>query len=275
MKTTEKLIPLKEAASRLGVTTNTLQNWAKAGIITIARLGNSNLAINESVIFQLQPSAKELEDMQSNLVRLKRNLAEETEQVMLADEYFRETNRFDKKCGSAVIRNIITSYIDFAELPTKRESEMLKAYISGDRFVDLAKKYDLSRERCRQILEKAGRRIVGTYPRFMSNKRELAEMRDKCHLLEEENKALRDCIQRDKEVLTKEDVTAQADLLSNYPLSTRLAGGLKVFKVYTFGDLTRMRRTTLLKIRGFGVKTLLELESFMEEHNLEFIPEED
>ena len=58
--------------------------------------------------------------------------------------------------------------------------------------------------------------------------------------------------------------------IADYPLSIRALSCLRGADIYTMRDLIRHKKTDLLRIRNFGKKTIIELDDFIHDHNLEW-----
>lgn len=183
----------------------------------------------------------------------------------------------------------LKSFVDFAfgvELIDERQCKVLKMMIDGDSLEEVANYYNLTRERIRQIFEKACRKIrrveciKGKLDSIHALKLELLDTKrllnaavEKLSLHEQVEHSLSE--EHEREELIKEFErsdelvnilnTSIIDLVSNRALNC-----LKFVGVETLGDLVQLKETEMLRYRNFGKKSLNELKELLEKYGLSF-----
>ena len=115
-------------------------------------------------------------------------------------------------------------------------------------------------------------------------KEENERLWNEIHLLQAENAALRRKLGEEYrdfsyyrnscelEKVAEKDKQIKALLLrtEDMPFSTRTLNVLKNAQCFTLGDIARLELTDLWRFRQFGKKSLEEVKSVMEAHNLKF-----
>ena len=183
----------------------------------------------------------------------------------------------------------LKSFVDFAfgvELIDERQCKVLKMMIDGDSLEEVANYYNLTRERIRQIFEKACRKIrrveciKGKLDSIHALKLELLDTKrllnaavEKLSLHEQVEHSLSE--EHEREELIKEFErsdelvnilnTSIIDLVSNRALNC-----LKFVGVETLGDLVQLKETEMLRYRNFGKKSLNELKELLGKYGLSF-----
>jgi hypothetical protein len=174
------------------------------------------------------------------------------------------------------ITNVVELYLMHVKgTISNREYEIIHdTLINNISYEDMVEKYDLTRERIRQIYEKANRRVRHSYRISIDYEK-----------LKSEYESLRfdvEILKHKRLVLSKSKVLEQENI-KNYPnheilnkkiydmdVSVRLLNALNKADITTLGDVVSMKREDFLKFRNFGVKSLKELDEVLKDYKLSY-----
>lgn len=299
-----RLISTTQAASMIGVTAQTIRNWIDCGHVKAKRVGN---------VFYVR--AKTFENLcsfggEDDFRSIKESLEKEKKAYLQErDEYrnMREDMRFEHEreryahvaINSGITTNFFTTIVELLRINCnlgEREAEVLKRAIYGDSITYIAEKSGVTRERMRQIIEKAMRKC-NDLSVLESKIKRLSE-------LEDENFSLKLEINNLSRILTnltnnvsdveESELDRMIRLFNTKVIdcnfSVRVINGLLAGRVEihfsfdkdkresvvivpeckTVGDICRLKREDLFKIRNFGKKSVDEIEDFLEVNNLSF-----
>jgi hypothetical protein len=153
-------------------------------------------------------------------------------------------------------------------LSTKENYILTKCISENGNFTDLSKELNLSKQRVRQIFQKAIWRVrrqslnmkVDYDLNFESTKQENEK-------LKQENRELKNILDN-----LKFPYSSKGDILNkkirDSKISSRLKNSLIYNDVETLGDVISYTKRDYLKFRNLGKNSLFELESFLNEHGL-------
>lgn len=287
-----RLIQVAEAAKRLGVSRQTLENLGKNGTLKIRTIGkpvNSHWVDADTI--------EALSDTIQDVERSRKLLQEELE-IIRAD--YRKESQLRKdierelfmagKFGVAVYCKEFYMSIPIMlceiGLLKQREAQIMCAFINGRDIGEIAQDYCLTRSRIMQIFHKGCRkaRELSTIKEQLDElhelRNEMARMKEELRITTNELKVQRIAEQKmpemDKEELIKyinekdEMLKMLSTRLVDCNLSIRALNCLKSANLETIGDLIKSTRADLLKRRNFGKKTLNELDGFLESIGLTF-----
>lgn len=287
-----RLIQVQEAAKRLGVSRQTLENWGKNGTLkirTIGKTGNSHW-VDADTIEALSDTIQDVERS--------RKLLQEEQELIRAD--YRKESQLRKdierelfmagKFGVAVYCKEFYMSIPIMlceiGLLNCREAQIMCDIINGKDIGEIAQDYCLTRSRIMQIFHKGCRkaRELSTIKEQLDElhelRNEMARMKEELRITTNELKVQRIAEQKmpemDKEELIKyinekdEMLKMLSTRLVDCNLSIRALNCLKSANIETIGDLIKSTRAYLLKFRNFGKKTLNELDDFLESIGLTF-----
>ena len=287
-----KLIQVKDAARRLGVDRQTVENWGKSGFLKIRKIGKTGRAhyVDADTIEALSDTAADVEH-----ARLK--LEQELEQMEKDERYIADTIRdlrhevlLVKKFGHATSATnfylSIPSMLESLGILTARESSIMCEIISGETIKWLSEKYGLSGTRIIEIFIKGCRKakhledVKEKLDEMETLRLELAEQKQMVKILSRDLKIQRAA----EEAMRAKDEEERIRLLSesdsllklfntrlvDCDLSVRSLNCLKASDIETVGDLVRLGKTDLLKQRNFGKRSLCELEDLVEMLGLSF-----
>ena len=132
-------------------------------------------------------------------------------------------------------------------------------------YEEVASQYGLSRERIRQLFNRADRRSK----RYVSNLLDYNELKDSINNLTKDKNELEKQISKLKKDYDVEDDNHYLSLsIHDADLSIRCINALHAADVETLGDIARLTKNDLCKFRNFGRKSLTEIDELLEEYNL-------
>lgn len=287
-----KLIPVKEAAERLGVSRQTLENWGKSGalkILTMGKTGNAHW-VDADTIEALSATIQDIENA--------RKLLQQEEEHIRAD--YRKERQLRKdierelfmvgKFGTAVCCKefymSIPVMLNEIGLLNHRESQIMQAVINGNDIGWIAEDYGMTRTRIMQIFYKGCRkaRELSTIKKQLDELRqlrtEMEQMRQSMKIMRQDLKVQQiaqqelqemeeaERIKRIKE--TDETLKLYSTRLVNCGLSVRTLNCLIDANIETIGDVAKCLKTDLLKIRNLGRKSMSEIDDFLDSIGLSF-----
>lgn len=260
-------IPASEAAALAGVTPETIRNLCKAKTIRYQMRTNLFYVCREDVEKYAQ-SISEVNEIERSIEDYKKEINKAYEQIRDAKQEMQDRledmNMFPERIKN--ITNLLMSLIPhFVTNLTEREMEIVMLVLQGEKISDVALKMQLTRDRTRQIWEKAIRKMS-----YFPNELRLRD--------EEDSKEVKSITQKQQEQRTQakepEKVSHEAAILltdkiiDRCAFTTRTHNGLISAEIRTIGDLTTLRRIDLQNIRNFGPKSVSEVEEWLTAHNL-------
>ena len=278
-----KLVSIVEAARRFGLTEQTMRNWIEKGYIDVKSVGKARY-IDEDTINALQDTVEDVIRQQSKLERVRNVIRQEREQLERDREEENTRRRYTNFLVGEAFRNgffgTMVRLLEKCEDLTSREAGVLIEYLNGATLEAIANKYMLTRERMRQIIEKAIRKtrtltsleqriddikflkadndaLKATIVDLKKKLREQEEMDYIVNLKDEEEKK--------KAIMANDEVCkVLVKKISDTNLSVRAMVCLRTNDIETIGDLCKYQKLDILKFRNLGRKTLTELEYFLE-----------
>lgn len=283
-----RMISRQEAAEILRVDPQTITNWCNKGVLRAKQVGKW-LMVDRDTITKLFDSLQDLAESEKVIMELKQDNYAKMRELKQANEEWQKDVAFVNGMGkpSRLVR-MIQSLIDSIdnEIMGERERNILKEYLDGSEFEAIGDEYGLTRERTRQIVEKAMQKLGSLEPygdvlnrcndteaenkmmRSLLKKQdaELAELRERLNIKVEqeknktaEEKAMCELSEQEKEILGLFNTR-----LVDMNLTVRSLNCLKAADLETFGDLVKCNKIDLLKQRNFGKKSLGELDDLLD-----------
>lgn len=285
------LIQLSEAAKRLGLTRQTLENWGQLGILhvfTVMKNGKAHY-VDEDTINALQDTIQDVARQRDKLETLKRDYADEIHMIRNVRQKEAEKRRYLSICVNEALRTdffgVIIRILMESGILMERESNILLARLRGESDDDLAARYGITNEKIRQISEKAIRKSYEL--------KGLKERMERIAKLEAENDRLNRSVAEMKEqfftessrvnevIVNERMLELLRSKLTDYPFSARTINCLAKYKtetpngssrkpIKTVYDLCTKNKSDLLNQRLFGKKSLQELDNFLHQHGLKW-----
>lgn len=260
------LITKKQAGEILSRPERTIEDWINNGVLKAHRV-KSLLYVDSDTVYALKDTEADIDhalyERKAILQELDADLAE-----------LRRVNHFNKE----EVRRAIKCLVNALSIPSlnEREKMVLSEVMEGKKYEDIGEVLGLSRERIRQLFEKAMRKIrrgsviyIKAYDEILTLRGENQNLRK---VVDRQEATLRDY----REKLNMEERQEQMDVglyfrrLVDCNLSVRALNSLKAAGIDTIGDLVQYNKTDLLGLRNFGRRSLTEIDDFMESMGLEF-----
>lgn len=287
-----KLIQVTEAAERLGVNRQTLENWGKNGTLkirTMGKMGKSHWVdadTIEALADTIQDVEKARQELQQEREQLRADYLKEHELRRDIEHELFMVSKFKTAAYAKEFYMSIPTMLDELGLLNQREAQIMCRIISGQDLGRIAEEYGLTRTRITQIFYKGCRkaRELSTIKERLDElermKTEMAglkrEMKIICKDLETQQMAEQNLLELEEseriEHIKKTDnmLVLLGTRLVDCNISTRALNCLKSIDIDTIGDLVQQDKTDLLKARNFGKKSLYEMEDFLDTKGLTF-----
>jgi hypothetical protein len=190
-----------------------------------------------------------------------------SEKNFILDKTYFILNRILNSLQEMDSDNLILKYKDWYLLMMCIESK-------GD-FNGIAEKYNLTRERIRQIFEKSIRvlcvRTSSMKKSYLESCLEIETMKAEVHSLKIQNYELKAQLfelNKDSQLLSENTDSILYKSVFDLDASVRLMNVLRVNDCKTLGDVVRHERRDFLRFRNFGSKSLSELIDILEKYDL-------
>lgn len=282
----KKMIRRADVATMLGVTRQTITNWAEKGILHAKNINNEQY-YSEEEVNQLTTFATDYAQSQERLQREIDALKQDKENMQLLRMDEIEKRRYLRLCGEYGItkdffKAIINMLYEVGDLK-EAEADVLLQVLANRSYKEIAEECGVTRERVRQIAQKAIHKSQEI--------RNLAEKIEHIKELEIDNTSLKiantalmhevQALRQLKGVKAKEKpTTLPTDELLTF-LSTKvvdiheLSVRAKNIMIYacdrnynaTIADVCRFSKTDILKERNCGKKSLQEIVDYLDKHN--------
>lgn len=265
-------ITYDEAAQILGVSHESIRIYVQKGVLVQGESHGYRKVLRSSVTALMQhdvvEQTKAIEDLRRELIKEKAYLLSQKREVALKKDLLMYK---DKIFGSYVeICNFLITFIDNTDSLTFREKDVAHKLLRGTTLDEIAETIGLTRERVRQIWNKALRK-------FAYNKK-LPELKAENEVLKAENESQAKVIESLKTMIKNQDHLEQLETniylpkslvgLKNSMLSVRSYNVLKHAGFVNLYQLVFIPRVKLRKFRNLGKKSLQEIDSLLEDYGL-------
>lgn len=285
----QKYIKASEVAEKFGVTRQTIRNWIDKGLLSAVKLDNchyvtiesvnaiedkfSEIVVTEGAVEEYTNKLKETYDEYKASVEHLKSASTENEEIRLIKPRLTELVR------------IMFNIVRVSQHGERRGDDMIELLLHGYDVKYIAEKYGISPERVHQIVEKDLRILDYESRQYIKIKEENERLKEELQTLENNVKSLRSFREQCAKSLEYIKVDVQESILTkrlvDCNLSVRALNCLKSYSekvngewvdkdIETVGDLTRLHKTDLLKLRNFGKKCLIEIDDFLNELGLEW-----
>ena len=285
-----KLISAQEAANRLGVTRQTILNWAKSGVISVKRDGHKGL-----------PHLVDWETLEPLCGTVQEMLAAKEWFELRTKDYKDATNELETLIKDTydeiIARKRIVPFVDardfYLSIPkmmqelgvlNEREAKVVTMLIEGKTMEEIGEDLYISRERVRQIFFKAIRKsshiahLKEELDAYEQLKKKYATLQEAVNVMDDDFKEYvrmkveAKTMDDDPVELSKEDefLNFLSTPLSEFDFSVRCLNCLRYADIRTIADLVRLQKRDVLCLRNFGKKSLTELDDFIEEKGLQW-----
>ena len=257
-------IPALEAAKLAGVTKETIRNLCKANTLRYQMRGIMFYPCKEDVV-QYTATISEVHDIERSIEDYKREIETRKNALEAASTELQEQmdamKMFPERI-TYILELLSTAFAYFDERLEPRELKIIELMLKGKSLSEVGEKVSLTRERTRQVLEKALCKIQH-YPN---------EVQAKDKIIHEQEQIIQDLQKKLSDMGASTIPCGQQFVLQtrvqDLPFNVRTLNCLKAAEVETVGDLVKIQRESLRRFRGFGKTSLEELDKFLTDHNL-------
>lgn len=258
-----------DAAAFLGVDPQTITNWVNKGLLGgYNDKSSKRFWVNADDVKKYSEKYKMLSVSEDLLDREQKELLASERKVnakiqMLMHDALNISSFSYDKIGSS-----LCTLLELTSQGEMRERKIMQSFFDGDSISDIANRFQLSRERVRQIVIKAIRKfnyaieeLVGLKKENDSLKKEIKDV--KMQLIMQEG---------EKEEEQSGDIPPSvfSIRLVNCNLPVRVLNVTKAADIDTIGDLVQYSKFDMVKFRNFGKKSLMQLDEFIHEMGLEW-----
>ena len=259
------MISRQEAAELLDCQPQTVSNWVEKGVINGHKVGG-HLMIDRNSIEQYFDSLKDLADMEKRIKDLKSELNEKYEEMKATLDELRIPILPSDRVMHVFRENQMTMIRFWGTNLNEFERIILEKITKGESTKVFETNYGLSHERVVQIGLKAAAKI--------SDMADFKQMVHDHQILQKENDQL--CKQNAylKERLSEYENERKIAFsifqkrMCDLPFASKTVNALKNINCETLGDLVKLDKTDLKKVRNIGNKSLTEIEDFITSHGL-------
>ena len=295
--TAPKLMTIRDAEQKTGMSRQTLTNWLDSGLLPGMRTSRSIWVSSEAIERLSKTSIGSLNEEVDRLTdELTRKKAQLDENVASIDERIKDINGALEDCANKTAKeNVVDCMLKvFGEKLTCREKFIMEHLMKGESVQDVSFTLGLTEKRLWQVFNHGMRRLEESTSIIAENERlnkenerlanEHAIMKDAYVNVRNKNAELDTTLQTYRilheniepyngEPLTEEEKHLIAILrtkLEDCHLSARTMSGMKRANIETVGDLISRNKSDLLQIKDFGKKSLTELDDLVDSLNLSF-----
>jgi len=273
----KKFITCAEAAALANVTTETIRNLCKRGVLDYRMSGNFFLPAESDVkkhvrkISEIHRATQDIRTLRDEVFKeqqeVQRQKQQLNEQLILMGMYPRRI--------FAIYRTLVSYVRHFHEETGElnpREVDVICQFLDGKSANEIGYDLGITSGRVTQIWDKALRRFRVAKTEYRDMRQQIAIQQDTIQSLEEEIAVLRLGLkdEKDGKTIAAEFERVCSTRLGECELSIRALNCLKHAEKKTIRDLYHTKYTDLLRLRNFGKKSLTELYEFLEHYNLTF-----
>lgn len=273
-----KIITIKEAAERLGKTEQTIRNWVRDGHVKASYVGKA-VYIDEAIIDAMMASASDIERAERFMAEM---YAERRQEVRAEQEARNDRVERRRFMNIAYFNAAQTGFFEtvlgllhaYGEI-NDREMRFMMMRLYDEPYGDIGEKFGLTRERVRQVLEKAYRKCRYSVDEIKNLLDEARDLKAQNDMLIESNQVLRERIKQyddkkeeEEEPVDEETYRLLTTSIFDINISVRTLHILMALDVKTVADMCKVTRGQFLACRNAGKKSWAELEDFIADHGL-------
>lgn len=273
----ERFVSYDKAAEMLGLSRESIRLYVRRGILTQGDVFGSRKVLLSSVNALLErdcdilQQTKAIEELRAEISQEKKELTAHRNKMDAQKELLKiKTGLYD---NFQHICHFLLIFVENTDNYSWREKEMVMRFLRGSSLDELAEEFGLTRERTRQVYERAVRKanlIATKFPRLIKENEELriekAELLNKVSALKSAIKNEEMIEQVDAMIYLPETLTKRVEDL----FSVRTYNVLKLADIKYPYQLTFFKRGHIMRFRNFGRKSMDELDRFMDLFNIEF-----
>lgn len=269
-------ITFTEAAEMLGVSYESVRLYVKRGMLIEGESHGKKKVLESSVLAMIEKhydvvaQTKEVEQYRKEIAQEKAEALELRRRVQVKKELLIVK---EKVFGSYVeICHFLMMFVENTDGLGVREKQIAEGLLRGKSLDEMAEEVALTKERVRQIWVKALRRIAH-YSKLPEIKAENKALKDEIASLKNDVVILKGMIADDTKLRKLDSVAVLPKSLVNFSdsrLSVRSTNCLQALGLSYVYQLAFLKRSTLMRVRNFGRKSLQEIETMMEDYNFEY-----
>lgn len=281
-----KLMKLREASELLGVTSQTLINWANSDFITIIQKNNSFYALTDEIKkltkdkVDVSGAMKEMVEMRDSYVKEKQDYARWRKEIRDSHQTGRLQYAYYQKFISTGLYQTVLGLLEAIGKITGRDRDIATCLLMGRTVQEAGECFGLTGSTIQTTAHRIAK-VAGDVSEFAKMPRTIREQQEHLQDLKEaikyfkkENEELKEklqCQTEDKPFVPEseeEEIVHMCDLLStkleDIGVSVRIINCAKAADIETLGDLIQLNRADILKWRHFGKKSIAELDDILE-----------
>lgn len=281
-----KLITIKEASKRSGISRQTLEHWGKTGVLKIHVFGNERTShwIDESFIDSLGSTMKDIEEARTSL---NKELCEIRCTVKEKEATLKDIRREMRLIGNGAYLLMSDFYVSIPSMLeslgkiTSRTAMVMRKIIEGVSVDSISKDLCITNARVWQIF-RAGCRCASDLTELRCKLEELEHLKAENYDMKKTIEVLSNDLDikrsADEELRSREEKERMRHIVENDAtlsllrtrlsefgtLSVRVLNCLASDDIYTVGELCSRRRTEILSLNNLGHKSFSEILDFVE-----------
>lgn len=288
-----KLITTAEVAEIFEVTPSTIINWSNKGYLPCLKVNRGSKKgrlFSKDAVDELCEGLNQIKDAKEkieNAIKESNNLLEEYQADQKALRSVIGFGRILVESTSPILPRLLEICTPVNELADK-QAKAIRLYAAGSTLEEIGDEILVSKERARQIVEKATRVLASKMNIYDELKETINEQQKEIHAKEIEIKRLQYenaqlatrlnlfGFEANTEFVEDKDVNySRVELLQtnvyNLPgITVRILNCLKCADISTLEELVQLEKKDLLRFRYFGKKSLGELEDILHGMGLYF-----
>lgn len=271
--THETYITVTEAADIAGVTSETIRNLCKAGVIGYESKSHYYFPKKEDVInyrrkiMQVHTISTDIERLKDQLEDERKNIREAIEENKKYLEDIKITPYRLQKIAElvhALLQQYQTCNIEEIQ---EREIELMLMLSRGVSMPETAEKMKLTRARIAQIWIQLLRKLASIKSEIKKRDEEIESLRA---IIQDLTKSPVDCTLDSVTQVWLQNIEVLLLPIESLHFSIRTEHGLQAFGIKTVLDLVQYQRKALKGARNFGEKSLTEIDNWLEAHHLDY-----
>ena len=278
-KTKGKFMNSCEVATLLGVTSQTIRNWVKNGILKPFKSNDNAMLFSRRYV---ENFVKEFEDIAEGEKRvshyrslLRLEVADLKDLSREVEEQLRFCNLQTINRYVALVEACMERLIDVGEVKlNEKERFILGSLLRRESLSQIGEKMEMCSEGVRQIEKRVLRKIA----RVAKGQDKYSQLEFEYALLLEDNRRLKEALDAKNSngvILTKDYSSREALFdrkITDVGFSVRATNCLRSLGIISVGDLDLISETTLNRCRNVGKKTVEEIKLKMKEFELKLKP---
>lgn len=274
----QKYIKASDVAEKFGVTRQTIRNWIDKGLLRALKLDGCHYIVKDS-LQDLESKLQDVAETERALDYYKKSLTELEKNYKSSIDDLRSCclgNQALVSNRQAVVNIIPTLFaiVNNGLNLIPRGTKMIEMLLDGKDVKYISEEFGITPTRVTQVIDLEFRKLKCEAKTYTMIKEENKHLKEELQTLKINVNSLRSFREPGAESLEYSKVDVQESILTkklvDCDISVRTLNCLKSGDIETVGDLARLKKTDLLRLRNFGKKCLIELDDFLDELGLEW-----